>query len=75
MLSKSTTFAVQNMDLLSGSECTAKTEGNVAKKLVNPSMEDINPYLRDGSKTTNTESLSQKFGGPRSKLVNMTRLP
>ena len=27
------------------------------KMLVNPSMEDINPYLRDGTKTTNTEIL------------------
>ena len=45
------------------------------QKRVNPIMEDINPYLRDGTKTTNTESLCQKLGGPRSILLNMTRLP
>ena len=65
---------VPNMDLPSGSECTARPR-KCCKKLVNPSMEDTNPYLKDGTKTHNTESLCQKLGGPGSKLLDMTRLP
>ena len=46
------------------------------QKLVNPSMEEIIPYLKDGTKTNNTESLCQNLGGQRSKiLLKMTRLP
>ena len=74
LLSKRTPFAMPNMDLLSGNECTARLR-KCCKKLVNPSMEDINPYLKDGAKTTNTEILCHSSGGTRSKFLNMTRLP
>ena len=48
-------------------------QGKCCRKLVNPSMEDTNPHLRDGTKTTNTEVLCLSSGGPRSKWLNMTR--
>ena len=44
MLSKRITLVVPNMDLLNGNECTARLR-KCCKKLVNPSMEEINPYL------------------------------
>ena len=64
---------VLNMELPNGNECTTKP-WTCCRKLANPSMEEINPYLKDGTKTNDTESLCQKLGGPRSKLLNMTRL-
>ena len=48
---KRITLAVPNMDLLNGSECTARLRKG-CKKLVNPSMEDINSYMKDGTKRT-----------------------
>ena len=68
MLSKRTPFAVPNMDFLNGNECTARLR-TCCKKLDNPSMEDIIPYLRDGTKTTNTEVLCHSSGGSGSKLL------
>ena len=59
---------------LNGNECTAK-QRKCCKKLVNPSMEDTNPFLRDVTMTTNTEVLCHSSDGQRSKLLNMTRLP
>ena len=73
MFSKRTPFPVPNMDFLNGNECTSRLR-KCCKKLVNPIMEDINPYLGDGTKTTITEVLGPSLGGPRSKLLNMTRL-
>ena len=53
VLSKRTLFAVPNMELLNGNECTTRVR-KCCKKLVNPSMEDITSCVRDGTKTTNT---------------------
>ena len=60
--------------LLSGNECTARLRKR-CKKLVNRSTEEINPYLKDDTKTNNIESLCRNLGGQKSKLLNMTRLP
>ena len=58
------------VDLLNGNECRSR-QRKCYKKLVNPSMEDSNPYLRDSTKTRHI--LCHSSGGPRSKLLNMTR--
>ena len=68
------TLAVPNMDLLKDNECISRLR-KCCKKLVNPSMKDINPYMRGGTKTINVEILCHSSGGPRRKLLNMTPLP
>ena len=70
MLSKRKTVVVPNMDLLNGNECTARLR-KYGKKLVDPNMEEMNTYLKDGTKT----KLLSKMGGQRSNPLNMTRLP
>ena len=59
------TLPVPNMDLLNDSESCTRLR-KCCKKLVNPSMEDIHPYSRDGITTTHSESLCQILDGQRS---------
>ena len=46
----------QTWTFLNGNECTSRIR-KCCKKLVNSSMKDINPYLRDSTKTTHKEVL------------------
>ena len=73
--SKRTPLVVQHMDVLSGNERTSRLRKCCKMLSSTQALEDINPFLRDGTKTTNTESLCDSSGGPRRKLLNMTRLP
>ena len=63
------------MDLLSDSECTYCKARKCCKELVNPSLKNVHPYLRDGITTTNTESLCHSSDGQSRNELKMTRLP
>ena len=70
---KKKTVAVPNMDLLNDNECVARLK-KCCKTLVNKSMEDNHPYMRDGIMTTYIEILCHPSGGPRSTSCYMTEL-
>ena len=62
-----------NMEIPKGNDCPI-TQRRCCSKFANPSMEDTNPYLRDGTKITITESLCQKLDGLKSTPSNTTNL-
>ena len=43
------------------------------QKIVNPSMEDIHPYLRDGTKTINTQIISL-IGWPEEHMIEHDKI-
>ena len=65
MLSRRTTSAAPDMDLLSDNECITRLK-KCCIKPVKKSMENTHPFLRDGITTTNTESRCHKLDGQRS---------
>ena len=70
---KKTSPMVPNMELPKGYECTVK-QRRCCKELANPNMEDINPYLSDGTTITTAEILCHSSGGPRSTSSSTTNL-
>ena len=71
MLSRRTTSAAPDMDLLNDNECSTRLK-NCCVKFVKKSMENTHPFLRDGITTTNTESLCPKLDGQRIIQCYMT---
>ena len=57
-----------------GNECIVKQK-RCCKKLANRSMEDINPFLRDGTKMTITESICIKNGWTEEQIIQYDKLP